>query len=431
MCDADHPAAGPDLGKSIMAADLGACQRGPAYQPEGRAMTPPRPPIRPDRSSSARLSAAVTSVVLALAQPRPARADGGITTEYQDYRESGGRIDVRTEGTQAAQDIGTDLHIAVGGVIDTIAGATPTGQPAPTGSTQVVLSELHDRRKAWDADFSAQLSRVNVEVGYARSLEHDYVSNGWSVNTLTTFNQKNTTLLAGVAGTDDTVEVYFLPEWLKKRSNEAIVGITQLLDPLTSVTLDLTGTRVTGMLNEPYKVVQKDIQVLPGLYLPETFAEDRPDQRNRGTALLSVDRAVPAAHGSLEASYRYYRDSYGISAHTVGATWFQKLGDTVILEPGIRLYAQTAAGFYYYNLDATAIVPTQIPLPHGPNYSSDARLSALSSVDYGIKATWTATGWLRLTAAIDGYDQHGTDGVTPQSAYYRASVTSLSAGFSW
>jgi hypothetical protein len=378
-----------------------------------------------------RLPAALAALALVLAQPKPARADSGIAYEWEDYRESGGRIDVKTQGAQADQDIGTDMHLMVGGVIDTIAGATPTGQPAPAGSDQVVLSQLHDRRKAWNASFADQFPNINVSVGFARSLEHDYVSNGWSLNTLTAFNQKNTTLLIGASGTDDNVEVFYLPEWLKKRSTDGIIGLTQLIDPLTSVTLDLTGTHVTGMLNEPYKLVQKDILVLPGVTLPETFAENRPDARTRSTALLSVERSFPAAHGSLEASYRYYHDTYGIGASTVDAAWFQKIGRTFILRPGIRLYQQDAATFYHYNLDATAITPTRIPNPTGPNYSSDARLSAFDSADAGLKAIWNAADWLQFSAAFDRYVQRGKDGITPQSAYYRASITSLAAKFSW
>ena len=396
-------------------------------QPE---MTHPRP-----RQSSgplpATLPAALAAIILALCQPRPARADGGITYEYQDYRESGGRIDVRSQGSQAEQDIGTDVRLVVGGVLDAITGATPTGAPAPAGSDQVPVSQLTDRRKAWNASLSDQFSRVNIQAGFARSLEHDYVSNGWSLNTLTTFNQKNTTVLVGAAGTDDSVEVYFIPEWLKKRGTDGIVGITQLLDPQTSVSVDLSLSRTTGMLNEPYKIVQKTIQVLPGIFVPETFAENRPNSRDRTTALVSIDHAFSAVNGSVEASYRYYHDTYGIGAHTLEAAWFQKVVAGLILEPEARLYRQDAARFYYYNLSATSITPTQVPNPAGTNYASDARLSAFTSTNVGLRATWTVTGWLRLTAAYDSYRQHGTDGITPQSAYYNANITSVSAGFSW
>lgn len=377
-----------------------------------------------------RSGTALVALVLFLAQPSEARAENDLNYRYEEYREAG-RITVRSQGAQAEQDLGTDMRVKIGGVIDSIAGATPTGEPAPAGSDQVILSRLSDLRRAWNAEFSRQLPRVNVALGFSRSVEHDYTSNGWSVNTLTDFNQKNTTVLLGVAGTDDNVEVFFKPAWLRKVSNDVIFGVTQLVDPRTSLTADLTWGRETGFLNDQYKLVEKDIQILPGLFIPETFAENRPDERTKMVAFFSINRAFPGAKGALEASYRFYHNTYGISAHTLDLAWFQNLSDRLVLRLNVRPYQQDAAGFYHYRLNDTPIIPTQIPDPRGPFYSSDARLSALRSLDCGLKVVWTAASWLQLGAEMSRYTQRGTDGVTPQSAYYRATVTSASAKLSW
>jgi hypothetical protein len=371
------------------------------------------------------------AAVLALSQPRFARADNSLSYEYEDYSEPGGRIGVTTQTARVDQDLGTDMHLALSGVVDAIAGATPSGQPAPAGSDQVVLTEEHDYRKAWEGDFSRQWPGINVDVGFSRSLEHDYVSNGWSINTLTDFNQKNTTLLVGLAGTEDNVEEFFSDAWLMKEKTDAIVGITQLLDPLTSVTLDLTWGRTTGFLDDPYKVVQKSIQVLPGIYLPATFSDNRGDMRDKGILYASVNRDFPDLHGAVEASYRFYADTYGIAADTAEISWFQRLGAKVILRPDLRLYRQSAADFYYYDLDETAVVPTRIPNPQGPHYSSDARLSSFDEADSSLKLVWKAADWLQWDASIGGYTQRGTDGVTPQSAYYRATITTAGVKISW
>lgn len=350
---------------------------------------------------------------------------------YQDYQEPDGRIGVISSSAQVDKDLGTDMHLKLGGVTDTIAGATPTGQPAPAGSDQVVLSELHDYRKAWNAEFSDQLPRVHVALGFSRSLEHDYVSNGYSINTLTDFNHKNTTLLVGIATTENDVEVFFEPSWFKKDTADYIVGLTQLLDPHTSIAFDFTFNRSTGYLSEPYKLVQKDIQIFQGIVLPETFAENRPWTRDKGIALLSLAHDVPEWHGAVEASYRFYADTFGITANTMDLAWYQHLGERLILRFGLRGYEQQAAGFYYYNLDQTAIVPVRIPNPQAPHYSSDARLSAYQSFDYGLKAVWTVASWIQLEASIEAYRQHGTDGITPQSAYYRATISTAGVKISW
>ena len=182
--------------------------------------TPPLPTFR---------SLALATLLVWLA-PRDVRAENSVAYKYSDYREANGRIAVETQGAYIQQSLGTALHLKFEGVLDAITGATPSGQPAPAGSDQVPLSKLTDRRKAWNADFSRQFSGINIALGVANSRESDYVSTGWSVNTLTDFNQKNTTLLAGVAGTDDDIKVFFQRPLVKKRTNDLIVGVTQLPD---------------------------------------------------------------------------------------------------------------------------------------------------------------------------------------------------------
>lgn len=130
-------------------------------------------------------AAAATAAALALCMPRPcARADDSVGYIFENYREDDGRITVETQSSSADQDVGAFGHIGLTGTIDAVSGATPTGQPAPDGSDQVVLTQIHTRRKAWAGDYAQQLGIVNVEARFADSRENDYVSAGWSVNTL-------------------------------------------------------------------------------------------------------------------------------------------------------------------------------------------------------------------------------------------------------
>ena len=372
------------------------------------------------------------ATVLVWLAPRSARAENSVAYKYSDYREADGRIAIQTQGTYIEKDLGTEMHLKLEGVLDAITGATPSGQPAPAGTSQVPTSTIHDRRKAWNADFSRQFPHLNVAVGFGNSRESDYVSNGWSLNTLTDFNQKNTTLLAGVAGTDDDVKVFFQRGLVKKRSNDVIVGVTQLLDPRTSVSLNLTWGRTTGFLADPYKLVQKNTELFPGVSLPLTFGESRPHERNKGILLLALNRSYPELHGALDASYRFYHDTYGTDAHTLDLSWFQHVGEKVILRPSLRLYEQGAADFYHYNLDATAITPfSGAPRTAGPFYSSDFRLSSLRTTTYGLKIIWNVTDSIALDAALEQYDMHGRDGVTPASAYCTARIVTAGVKYSW
>ena len=376
--------------------------------------------------------AAALSTLLACVAPRAARAEDAVRYKFQDYQEASGRVAVEVHSAGIEKDLGTNMHLKLDGVIDAIAGATPNGQPAPTGSDQVPLAHLDEKRKAWNAVLSRQFQRVNLALGAAHSRESDYVSKGWSLNTLTDFNQKNTTLLAGVAGTDDDIKVFYQAPREKKRTTDVIVGLTQLLDPQTSVTLNLTWGRQRGYLSDPYKLVQKNTEIFPGVSLPLTFAENRPDARDKWIALATINRAYREVRGAIDFSYRFYHDTYETNSHTLDVGWFQEIGERFVLRPGLRFYRQSAAEFYHYRLDDTAVVPLPgPPRRDGPFYSSDYRLSEMQTFTYGIKVVWNVNEWLQIDAAFEKYDMRGTDNVTPQSAYCRADILTFGAKFSW
>ncbi len=385
---------------------------------------PPRPTFAP----------ALLAATMAICLPRPsARADDSVAYIFENYRENDGRITVETQSGSADQDIGSFGHLSLTGTIDAVAGATPTGQPAPQGSEQVVMSEIHTRRKAWSGGYSEQVSNVNVAFGFADSRESDSVSSGWTVSTLTDLNEKNTTVRFGVAGTADRVEVFFTPQqtYLPKDTNDVIFGVTQLIDPLTVFTANVSWGRATGYLSEPHKYVSKSIEIFQNIFLLEDFAENSPGERNKGSVYLSLNRAFPAVHGAIEASYRLYSDTWGVTANTVEADWFQHLGSNVVLGPTLRLYQQGSANFYYYNLNNTPIIPVRMPTGSGPNYSSDFRLSAMRSVEYGLKVTWSPSDRLQFELAYRRYEMWGNDGVTPASAYPIAGIGTVGAKFLW
>jgi hypothetical protein len=390
-----------------------------------------RPPARRG-GPSARPCAVPLALLLLLARPA-ARAEDFLDYKVVDYAETGDRIGVRTQVLDAGQDLGVDTHLGLILTNDAIAGASPTGLPAPAGSGQVPLAYLTDHRKEWEGDLARQVGPVNVAVGATESREHDYVSRGWSLNTLSDFNRQNTTLLAGIGGHDDDVESFytFARPYLPRHAMSAVLGVKQLIDPLTSVSLNVTWSRETGYLDDQYKLVEKTLELVPGSFFPTAFHEDLPGSHTFIAAFASVDRAFPQVRGAIEASYRLYSDSYGVLASTAEVSWQQKIGRRITLAPDVRLHEQGAARFYHYDLDATDITPTQIPNPGGPNYSSDYRLSSLWTSTFGLKLTCSLGDRVRADLAYDRYAMHGRDGVTPGSAYPSANILSAGARFSW
>ncbi|MEI6861986.1 MAG: DUF3570 domain-containing protein [Verrucomicrobiota bacterium] len=364
--------------------------------------------------------ARILAVVLLGLLPRFVRAEDALSTAFESWQEDGGRIHVSTEEAFLEKDLTPDTKLKAMGVVDVIAGATPTGLPPATTGGQVPLATMHDRRNAGTLDVIHQFEGLNLDAGYSRSVESDYVSNGLSLNSLFDFNGKNTTLLLGLAGTSDNEKVFFQPQRATRRGRSIILGLTQVVDKNTSLTLDLTFSRETGYLGDPYRLIEQG-----GL----AFLENRPAERNQFIAFAGLNHAWPEWNGAVDASYRCYRDTYGISSHTLEVSWLQKFAaDRVMLQLGLRGMHQTAADFYHVDLNGTGIVPGALPDPDGPFFSSDYRLSRMETLNLRVKLVWTVEPRrFFLDAGFARYLMRGLDHTTSSSAYADANLFSVGA----
>ena len=288
----------------------------------------------------------------------------------------------------------------------TPAPAAPAAAPAPASpSGKVPKANFSDERYAANIELIKKIDNHTVSGLLSLSTESDYDSMGIALKDAIVFNQKNTTLLLGGAFTHDKISpANSLPSDTKD-TVDAIIGLTQLLDPRTVLTIDLALGHSQGLLTDPYKVV-----ALNGALV----AENRPDSKDKQTAYLSLAHFFPVVNGSLEGSYRYYTDSFGIDAHTVQLAWFQKFGDRWTVRPLVRYYDQTAADFYAVQFDGAPEF-----------YSSDYRVSALNSMGYGLKLIYAPNSRLQFDAEYLRYEQSGKDGVTPDDAYPSANVVIL------
>lgn len=381
--------------------------------------------------------AVVVGAILWLSLPKTGRTENSITLKAQSWQEDDSRIRVDSQYAQLDADPSTSTHVKLMGLIDSIAGATPTGEKPLTPGDPTPLANMEDRRKAWDTSLSHQFSRVNVTIGYANSRESDYVSNGYSLNTVTDFNDKNTSLLLGYGHTDDTINEEKLG-WTVKRpktGNDFLVGVNQLLDPNTSVLANVSYGRSRGYMSDPYKIVSTTMLDLdPGFYY--TVPENRPTERSKVSVFLAANRNVEKLHGALDASYRYYHDTFGISSHTLSLLWIQKIGEHFIIQPSLRLYRQSAADFYYPDTDAAGIVTSYDPLlgetgtGKAPFYSSDYRLSRMQTVDIGVKLVWNIKPWASVDVAYNRYTSRPLDHITPRDVFSQANVFTIGLKFS-
>ena len=366
---------------------------------------------------------------VALLLPRAAQAEDSVTFKVQSWQEDDKRIRVDSQYALVESELTPDARLKVMGLIDTIVGATPTGEMPATPGAPVPTSQMEDERKAWDVNFAYQFKRINVAASYGTSRESDYYSRGTSLNTVTDFNQKNTLLLLGWGNTDDRISESFWAEDRTKTGNDFILGVTQLLSPATSVTANLSYGRSTGYMSDPYKIVSTRLLDLdPGTYY--TPPENRPREKEKFNVFLGANHHFDSLDAAADGSYRYYHDSFGIDSHTAELKWVQRLGKHFIVEPSFRYYVQSAADFYYHDLDAAGVVTTYDPLfetgtGRAPFYSSDHRLSHMQTMNLGLKLSWSFNDHYSVDFAYERYLMRGLDDTTPSDAYSDADVFTL------
>jgi hypothetical protein len=285
--------------------------------------------------------------------------------------------------------------------------STSTATPAAGNDNKVPTANSSDERYGLVIELNKQWAPHTFGIQLAYSTESDYDSKGLALRDAIDFNQKNTTLLLGVSLNHDMVQGYYQPDATAKNTVDAMIGVTQLLDPNTFITANLTLGRSQGYLTDPYKVVE-----LNGTLIPEK----RPEERTKQIAYLALNRYFDSMEGSAELSYRFYHDSFGVAANTFTFSWYQKLNAQWILRPMLRYYQQGAADFYAVRFSGAPDV-----------YSADYRLSELTAMGYGLKLIWKPTKSLSFDVDVERYEQRGGDGVTSPDAYPGATIVMVGA----
>lgn len=364
-------------------------------------------------------------LVLWLSLPqRNARAEASLHYKFQTWQEDDDRIRVDSHYGEAEQTWANGSKLRMVGLVDTITGATPTGQP-PDDDGQVPLSTLEDERRSYQVEYTHPFESLDLALGYGSSKEIDYFSDVWSLNSQVYFNQKNTTLLLGYARADDDITAAFLPEPRQKEVQDAIIGFTQVVSPRTTFTANLTYGFEEGYLSDPYKIIEKRTEILPGLELDLTFPENRPSQREKVIGFFSVNHALEDLNAATEMSYRYLSNDWGVRSHTLEFAWFQRLGENFILRPGVRFYRQSAADFYTVDLNDSPIVPPPVATGEAPYYSADYRLSDMDTWMLGLRAIWDINERVSVDATYERYLMNGRDDITSPRAYVDADVITL------
>ncbi len=375
---------------------------------------------------------------LYLLQLNRAGGEDHVDYRFENYQEEHGRIGVQTQSWLFEKTATPWLTLKGKAIYDAISGNTPVGAPPPSQvktpfppagplKNSVPTAFMRDKRWAGVMDAALSYGPHHLTPEFSYSSEHDYVSYGGALNYSLDLNEKNTILNLGWAHDSDTIipnsATYIFREQ-HKITDDVFIGADQLLGPNTVLTANFTFGNSSGYLNDPYRGVLFEAYPQADLNNPSLFAEKRPNYRESYTVFGSVLQYVKPLRASAEGSYRFYADSFGIFAHTIGVAWHQKAGSRVLVSPLFRYYEQSAADFYATQLPGDPSNPAN-PTPIPTYYSADYRLSRLQSFTYGAEVSVRVLSWLSINAAFKRYEMIGLDGVTSQSAYPHANIVTV------
>lgn len=279
-------------------------------------------------------------------------------------------------------------------------------------------SSFQDTRYAGSANWQRPLGRLGIiDFGGGVSVEHDYTHLGLDTHVAHDFNDRNTTLSAGLAWSDDSVEpiggvpIPFSPlerssglAWTQSSQSKHVVdlllGVTQVLNRNTIAQLNYSRSQSDGYMTDPYKIISV-VDPTTGDLAPGTdpgvglyLYENRPSSRTKQSlfGLLKHD----FGKNVLDASYRAMTDDWGVDSHTVDMHFRWRFSPEKFLEPHVRFYSQTAASFYH-----TVLFDGQ-PIPQYA--TADYRLGEMSSVTMGLEFS-TKTSGGQFAARLEVYKQ--------------------------
>jgi hypothetical protein len=311
------------------------------------------------------LAAAMLLPGLSHAESAPER--GAISMKYLYYKEDQAgldRIQVHAPSISVLAPLAGEWSLAASATTDDVSGASPRYHTAVSGA-----SRMADQRKAGDVSLTRYLENGSISVGAAYSNEHDYRSRALSVQANLLSADRNTTWSLGLGGSDDAIHpVNRIVENASRQTINLLAGVTQVLTPVDIAQLTLTHSRGHGYYSDPYKLV-----------------DNRPGERQQSTLLTQWNHRLIDADATTRLSYRYYRDSYGISAHTLNAEWVQSLSHGWTLTPALRLYTQRAAKFYFDPVYGSEPFPPGYVFGGSAYTSADQRLAGFGAATLGLK----------------------------------------------
>lgn len=339
------------------------------------------------RLSLAAASCALVGANVAVAENAHDVGDWDVSAALLFYNEAD-RVTAAEPVIKAVKQLDTDETLSLKLTLDTLTGASgsgavPTDRPqtytTPSGNSSYTVNagdipldeSFKDTRVALNAAWERPISKdLTMVLGGNLSSEYDYQSLSANTSFAWDTNGGNTTWMAGASAGVDSIDpvggkpiafgVMQEADATQPRDGsndtkslfDVIVGVTQVIDQNSLFQLNYSLSQSSGYLTDPYKIISV-VDPVTGrpLFtnvnepnLPTVVYENRPDSRLKHSIFGQYKRYIGG--DVLDASYRLMVDDWGITSHTIDLRYRWKMGDTLYIEPHVRVYQQSAADFY-------------------------------------------------------------------------------------
>lgn len=335
--------------------------------------------MRLQLNREAQLLAAVAALGI-VALEREATADTSFTSKLQVYADND-HTQVVSPVVDAQADVHAGTTVTLGYLADAVTSASVDIVSQASSRT------IHDTRHQVSGSVSQDLGALTLRGAYSYSRENDYESHTLGAGLQQELLDKNTTLALGYTLSLNKVGRAHDDVFSRDLTVHGVnASWTQVISKrtITQVTYELG--YADGFQASPYRFVPVRMSV--DAIADYAVAETDPGIRWRHALVLAGNHALGA--GSIQADYRLYRDTWGITSHTIGARYFVQLAPALELRLRQRFYVQNAASFYRANYTTTATYMT-----------IDRELSPLWSETFGAKLAYAINGHVEAEAKVD------------------------------
>jgi hypothetical protein len=230
-------------------------------------------------------------------------------------------------------------------------------------------SPYHETRKEGTLGLDYLYHDSLISLSGTNSKEPDYTANSVSADVSQDVFGGMTTVSIGYTRGWDTVGKHASTFSAPANHWQYRLGVTQVLTPRWLMSLNVESVSDDGYLQSPYRVAR-----VFGAAVPERD----PSTRTSHAALLRVVGDI-GSRSAVRAQYRYFWDTWNITAHTGEVGYTRHVGDRWLVDAYVRYYRQGHALFYSDNFTT--------PMTY---MSRNRALSTFWDVGPGMKASYSA-----------------------------------------